>query len=140
MEHQSNPVQSHDIGGGWSVTTANPPFALQTESRPGAVYHPLHVKRMVKIYPIQEHELHALQNLSAEKTLWSSVASGALALLLGCLWEWSQLPKGASLGKESTLLLVITSSVAVFGFMKAELNKREAKVRLKKLLEECTPN
>ncbi|BCX48149.1 hypothetical protein HAHE_20570 [Haloferula helveola] len=56
-------------------------------------YEAIHCYRKVKTYPIQEHELSALDESNSNFTLWASLGTGFIFLSIGCVWdtvsEWS---------------------------------------------------
>jgi len=65
----------------------SPSIEISRDELRGAVYVPMHVERQVKIYPIQEHELRTISTFNNQMTLWSSIGSSAVVLVLSCLWD-----------------------------------------------------
>jgi hypothetical protein len=120
------------------VISASKPVSVSVEPVPGgAMYHPLHVSRTVKTYPIQEHELLALDDLGRNSTLWTAIGSASLALFAGCIWDMIQMqpPAAASTGAQGFALLLLGVSVVAFWMGRSYGKKRES--RLEKIMKEC---
>jgi hypothetical protein len=73
----------------------------------------------MKIYPIPAPELELLKSWGSDKTFWSSVGSGILALLAGCIWDWSQLPEGTKSTNVSKLIFWVLVAVCAFSYGRA---------------------
>lgn len=41
----------------------------------------------MKMYLVQENELKTISVFNSQMTLWSSIGTGALALVVACLWD-----------------------------------------------------
>jgi hypothetical protein len=128
---ENNPSESVQI-----VKKEQQPMVVSQEKAEGATVLLVNVKRQMKVYPIQEHELTMLQSLSGNKTFWSSVGSGAVSFLLVCCWEWSQMPKDHEMSVFSKLIMVILLVVAVFSFGRAWWKKHTINKRLQQILSE----
>ena len=102
-------------------------------SEHGAFMVPSHVTRYMKIYPIPEHELELLRSWGSDKTFWSSVGSGILALLAGCVWDWSQLPNGAQTTATSKLIFWVLVAACVFSYARAGWRALKVNQALKKI-------
>ena len=100
----------------------------------GSIVVPISVTRRMKIYPIPEHELTMLQSLSSDKTFWSSVGSGAFALILGGLWDWCQLTTNPS--TISKLIMAVLVLVCIFSFARSGWRKWSVNKRLEEILSE----
>lgn len=106
------------------------------EQHQGAIYRPLHVERQVKIYPIQEHELTTLSTLSTHVTLWCSIGSMAVALLLGCLWDMMNLAEKSSPSRQAIVFMLACFAIAAASFITAYMYKASGKSALEKILAE----
>ena len=101
----------------------------------GAIYHALHVSRTVKTYPIQEHELSALDDLGRNSTLWTAIGSASLALLASCVWDMLHASTPASDGEKGFMVLLAVVSIASFWMGGAYGRRRKS--RLEKIMSEC---
>jgi hypothetical protein len=110
--------------------------SVSTEQPSGAMVVQMYTTRQMKVYAIPEPELNMLQALSSDKTFWSSVGSGALVLLLGCLWDWSQLAPPASPSPTAKLFAAVLVIVCLFSFGRAAWRKWTVKQTLEKILSE----
>lgn len=84
--------------------------------RGGAMYHAMHVSRTVKTYPIQEHELYALDDLGGNATLWAAIGSATTALFASCVWDMIQMQPPAHVtagAKGFAALLFVVSILAL---------------------------
>ena len=101
------------------------------------MYHALHVSRTVKTYPIQEHELYALDDLGRNSTLWTDIGSASMALLASCVWDMiqQQPPVPISNGEKGFMALLLF--VAVAAFVMGGAYGRRRKSRLQKIMTEC---
>lgn len=117
------------------VLPVSEPQSLITTSQGGAIFQPVHAKRMVKIYPIQEHELLALDDLGRHSTLWTAIGTGALSFSASCFWSMSQNASSSEPAPKALawLLLVISFASFIAGF---SYGKRR-KSRLEKIIAEC---
>lgn len=111
--------------------------SVSVESQTGAMYHALHVSRTVKTYPIQEHELLALDDLGRNSTLWTAISAGAIAVLASCVWSMIQLqaPATVSYGEKGFMLLLAV--VSIVSFMIGRSYSKRRKSRLEKIMNEC---
>ena len=109
--------------------------SVRIESHIGAMYHALHVSRTVKTYPIQEHELLALDDLGRNSTLWTSIGAATLALFGSCIWSTLQNPDKVTPGAEGFAALLFFVSMASF-IIGCSYGKRR-KSRLEKIMAEC---
>jgi len=100
----------------------------------GAVYHPLHIGRQVKIYPIQEHELRTIGVFNSMMVLWCSVGSSAIALLLSCIWD--MLLSADPAGAPAVLFAVACAIVAVISFCLAMYFRKNKSDFLEQILKE----
>lgn len=107
-----------------------------SSDQPGAMVLKMYTTRQMKVYPIPEHELKMLQSLSSDKTFWSSVGSGVLVLLLGCLWDWSQLIPPATPSPTSKLFAAVLVVICLFSLSRAAWRKWTVKQTLEKILSE----
>ena len=96
----------------------------------------LQVKRSMKVYPIQEHELMMIQSWGSDKTLWSSVGAGALAWLLSCCWDWAQMPESSHMSLGAKLFIGVLLAACAFSFCRAGWRKWRIKKSLDKILSE----
>lgn len=104
------------------------------------MFMPLHVGRKVKIYPIQEHELESLNDLSGNTTLWTSIGSSAVVVVIGCVWDMLQASQETPKPPFNQATLAFTILCAVIGvvsFIVAHNYNRRKKTRLEKILSEC---
>lgn len=103
----------------------------------GAMYHPLHVNRTVKTYPIQEHELSALDDLGGNSTLWAAICSASVTLLASCIWGMLQIrpPNEISNGEKGFMALLAVIAVVSFFISRSYAKKR--KTRLERIMSEC---
>ena len=105
-------------------------------SQYGAVYAPLHVRREVKIYPIQEHELKTIGILNENFTTRRSIASGAAGLAFGVGWDMIITEGTTSLGVAVVVLCVAVIWICLSGSSKY---RKEREDYLEKILGEVTP-
>src|SRR5690242_10357074 len=96
----------------------------------GAMYHVLHVSRTVKTYPIQEHELYALEDLGRNSTLWTAISAGSFALLASCAWSMIQLQSPATVSKGEIGFMLLLGAVAVIAFLIGRSYGKKKKSRL----------
>jgi hypothetical protein len=111
--------------------------SVSVESHEGAMYHALHVSRTVKTYPIQEHELYALDDLGGNSTLWAAICSASVTLLVSCVWGMLQTrpPNVISNGEKGFIALLAVIAVVSFLFSRSYSKKR--KTRLERIMSEC---
>ena len=117
------------------VTSREKSVSVSVESQGGAMYHALHVSRTVKTYPIQEHELLALDDLGRNSTLWTAIGSASLALGVSCVWGMIQTPGPISNGEIGFMVLLFVVCIGAF-LMGGSYGKRR-KSRLEKIMNEC---
>ena len=106
-------------------------------SHDGAVFQPLHATRIVKIYPIQEYEMEALNDLGGNATLWTSIGSSALALVAGCVWTMIDAPKETKTNTGAIGFTILCAIIAIAAFYIADKYRGKKKTRLDKILSEC---
>lgn len=101
----------------------------------GAIYTPIHVRRTVKIYPIQEHELTTLNMFSSAVTVCASIVSGTAMYLLGIIWDMSATEDalvqkvGAKALFVGGFVILVCVVIGIWAFI-------SKKSELKKILEE----
>jgi hypothetical protein len=113
------------------------PITFSDEQKPKAVEWVTHYtfSRVVKTYPIQEHELLALDDLGRNSALWTAIGSAALALVGSCVWSMLQSPHSISTEvKGFTALLLFVSAAS---FIIGRLYGKRRKARLEKIMNEC---
>jgi len=91
----------------------------------------------VKTYPIQEHELYALDDLGRNSTLWTAISAGAFAILASCVWSMIQLQPPATLSKGEIGFMVLLAVVSVVSFLIGRSYGKKRKSRLEKIMNEC---
>jgi len=113
------------------------PITLSDQQKPKAVEWVTHYtfSRIVKTYPIQEHELLALDDLGRNSTLWTAIGSAALALVGSCGWSMLQSPDSISTGAKGFAALLLFVSAA--SFIISRLYGKRRKSRLEKIMNEC---
>jgi hypothetical protein len=113
------------------------PRVLSDAEKPKAVEWVTHYtfSRIVKTYPIQEHELLALDDLGRNSTLWTAIGSATLALVGGCLWSMFQSSDSISAGAKGFAVLLLFVSAASFMIGRAYGKRRRS--RLEKIMNEC---
>ena len=117
------------------IVTSDENVSVSVEPHGGAIYHALHVSRTVKTYPIQEHELLALDDLGRNSTLWTAIGAATLALVASCVWSMLQNSDKVTPGAEGFAALLFFVSVASF-LIGCSYGKRR-KSRLEKIMTEC---
>ena len=110
---------------------------VSVEPHSGAIYHALHVSRTVRTYPIQEHELYALDDLGGNSTLWTAIGSAASALFVSCVWTMicTQPPATTTNAEKGFALLLLV--VAFGAFIIGASYRKKRKSRLEKIMSEC---
>jgi hypothetical protein len=119
------------------VTSEEKSVSVSVEAPTGAMYHALHVSRTVKTYPIQEHELYALDDLGRNATLWTAISAGGFALLASCVWSMIQLQPPAKISNGEVGFMVLLAVVTVVSFLIGKSYGKKRKSRLEKIMNEC---
>jgi hypothetical protein len=114
-----------------------PSVSVKVEPQRGAMYRALHVSRTVKTYPIQEHELYALDDLGKNSTLWTAISAATLALFASCVWDMIQLPAVATLSNGEKGFMGLLLVVTIGAFLMGRSYGKKRKSRLKKIMDEC---
>jgi hypothetical protein len=109
----------------------------------GSMYHAFHVSRTVKTYPIQEHELLSLNDLSGNSTLWAFIGTAALTTVVGCIWSMitaTPVPAGVvqPTNWPAVGFLLLAIAICVVSYFIAFRYSRKSKSRLQKILDECS--
>jgi hypothetical protein len=113
------------------------PITFSDEEKPKAVEWVTHYtfSRIVKTYPIQEHELLALDDLGRNSTLWTAIGSATLALVGSCVWSMLQSPDSINAGAKGFTGLLLFVSAASFIIGRSYGKRRKS--RLEKIMNEC---
>src|SRR5262249_38913966 len=98
------------------VTSDEKTVSVSVEAPTGAMYHALHVSRTVKTYPIQEHELLALDDLGRNSTLWTAISAAAVTLLASCVWSMIQKEPKATISRGEIGFMLLLGVVTVIAF------------------------
>jgi len=104
----------------------------------GAQYTTIHQERQVKVYPIQEHELRTIGVLSTQFTVWCSIGSICAALLLGCIWDITQIPEGEKASASSWAFIFGCVCVIVLSISLCLKFHWDKTSQLEQILEECS--
>lgn len=116
-----------------------PPESVVHDAPQGAIYEPIHAKREVTVYPIQEHELKTLTVLNTQVSLWCSIGSVAIALLASCVWDMTMASAGFAFSRGAIGFVVICAVVASTSFYLAWKFKKDRNDELLKIKSEVVP-
>lgn len=121
---------------------------LSTPSN-GTVFSVVNTTRYVKMYPIAEHEMEALDDSDENTAKWDAIKSGSFMLGVGCVWSvvqtWSHAPSAISFSLTSpstwsypgsigeSAFIVICFVISWHAYKEAERYRKQKKTRSDKI-------
>ena len=96
---------------------------------------PIHVKREVKVYALQEMELRNLESLNRDNSFWSSTATASVIIIIERVWDFI-CTDGLKYNNASIGMTVLAIGTCWFANKKAAALRKICDERLTKILSE----